>query len=57
VEIGEGATAARGVVQEVGGGDTPQVLINGYYYDFNDIRRVTDAAGAAGNDAAAEKGE
>ena len=53
VEIGEGANAVQGIVQEVTGGDAPQVLINGYYYDFNDIKRVTDAASHAG----AEKGE
>lgn len=53
VQIGEGANAVKGVVQEVTGGDMPQVLINGYYYDFKDIKRVTDAAQGAGS----EKGE
>jgi flagellar basal-body rod modification protein FlgD len=53
VEIGEGADAVQGVVQEVTGGDAPQVLINGYYYDFADIKRVTNAQPGA----SVEKGE
>jgi flagellar basal-body rod modification protein FlgD len=58
VEIGEGAGSVQGVVDEVTGGDAPQVLINGQYYDFGDIRRVTNAASAAAATVASEeKGE
>jgi flagellar basal-body rod modification protein FlgD len=40
VEINDGRQQVQGLVQEVTGGDTPQVLVNGIYYDFGDIKRV-----------------
>jgi flagellar basal-body rod modification protein FlgD len=52
VEIGEGKNAVQGMVREVTGGDSPQVLINGQYYDFGDIKRVTNTINAS-----EEKGE
>lgn len=57
VEIGAGDQAVRGVVKEVSGGDAPQVLINGKYYDFNDIKRVTDVVAGDDSGVEAEKGE
>jgi len=43
VEIGDETGLVQGLVQEVTGGDAPQVLINGQYYDVGDIKRVTNA--------------
>jgi flagellar basal-body rod modification protein FlgD len=40
VEINDGRQQVQGLVQEVTGGDAPQVLVNGIYYDFGDIKRV-----------------
>ncbi len=34
---GEGAGAVTGVVSEVSGGDLPQLLVNGTYYDFSNV--------------------
>jgi flagellar basal-body rod modification protein FlgD len=42
VEIGEGNQVVKGLVKEVTGGDAPQVLVNGTYYDFSNIQRVTN---------------
>jgi flagellar basal-body rod modification protein FlgD len=42
VEIGDGKNVVQGIIQEVQGGDSPQVLVNGIYYDFNNIKRVTN---------------
>ena len=57
VEISVGGNAVRGVVQEVTRGDYPQVLVNGTYYDIDDIARVRDVAsgGAAVQGAAADQ--
>jgi flagellar basal-body rod modification protein FlgD len=40
VEITDGKQSVHGLVQEVTGGDAPQVLVNGTYYDFGEIKRV-----------------
>jgi flagellar basal-body rod modification protein FlgD len=40
VEISAGKEQVRGPVEEVTGGETPQVLVGGIYYDFGDIKRV-----------------
>jgi flagellar basal-body rod modification protein FlgD len=42
VEIADAAGTVRGTVREVIGGDSTQVFVNGQYYDFNDIRSVTN---------------
>ncbi|HEQ72661.1 MAG TPA: flagellar hook assembly protein FlgD [Spirochaetia bacterium] len=41
VEIGDGDRTIRGEVREVSGGDYPQVLVNGRYFDVNTIKSVT----------------
>jgi flagellar basal-body rod modification protein FlgD len=40
VSIIEGETTIQGVVEEVSGGDFPQVLVNGIYYDFAAVNAV-----------------
>lgn len=40
VEIGEGENSVSGVVEEISGKDFPQVLVNGRYYDYHDVRKV-----------------
>ena len=43
VEIENGPEKAWGLVEEVTGGEVPQVLVNGIYYDVINIKRVTNA--------------
>jgi flagellar basal-body rod modification protein FlgD len=40
VDIILGAATVTGQVDEVTGGDYPQVLVNGFYYDFGNVQRV-----------------
>ncbi len=40
VDIDLGASTISGVVQEVTGGDYPQVLVDGRYYDYSAVQRV-----------------
>ena len=40
VDIAEGAGTVSGLVDEVTGGDFPQVLVNGRYYDFSQVLKV-----------------
>ena len=40
VEIKAGNDTVSGIIEEVTGGEYPQVLVNGKYYDFSDIERV-----------------
>ena len=40
VDIMQGETLISGMVQEVTGGDLPQIMVNGVYYDFNSVERV-----------------
>ena len=40
VEINSGDRTISGVIEEVTGGEYPQVLVKGKYYDFSDIERV-----------------
>lgn len=42
VEIADGDELIRGIVQEVTGGDSPQVMVNGYYYSVSDVQRVAN---------------
>jgi len=40
VDVVLGDAVVTGRVQEVSGGDYPQVLVNGAYYDYSNVRRV-----------------
>ena len=40
VTINEGDNIIKGIVEEVSGGDFPQVLVNGIYYDFAAVEAV-----------------
>jgi len=40
VEIHQGDQVVTGIVKEVTGGDYPQVLIDGKYYDYSQVKRV-----------------
>lgn len=40
VTIKEGENTIQGIVEEVSGGDFPQVLVNGIYYDFAAVDAV-----------------
>ncbi len=40
VEILEGNKSIMGTVEEVSGGDHPQILVNGRFYDLNDVNSV-----------------
>jgi flagellar basal-body rod modification protein FlgD len=40
VDIVLGAATVSGTVDEVTGGDYPQVLVNGVYYDYSNVQRV-----------------
>jgi len=40
VDIVDGDSEVTGAVEEVTGGDFPQVLVNGNYYDFSQVRSV-----------------
>lgn len=40
VEIDDNGQMVQGIVQEVTGGESPQVLVNGYYYDIAGVQRV-----------------
>jgi len=40
VEVADGEAFVTGVVQEVTGGDFPQIMIDGKYYDYDQVKRV-----------------
>ena len=40
VDIVLGAATISGQVDEVTGGEYPQVLVNGFYYDYGDVQRI-----------------
>jgi flagellar basal-body rod modification protein FlgD len=40
VELADGSNTVSGSVEEVTGGDFPQLLVNGSYYDFSQVQRV-----------------
>ena len=40
VTIASGEQTVNGLVEEVTGNENPQVLVNGKFYDFNDIQSV-----------------
>jgi len=42
VEVIQGDTIVTGVVKEIAGGYFPQLLINGKYYDFQNVQRVME---------------
>ncbi|MFP4113391.1 MAG: flagellar hook assembly protein FlgD [Spirochaetota bacterium] len=47
VDIVLGDAVVTGRVQEVTGGDYPQVLVNGSYYDYSNVQRVRAGEGDA----------
>ena len=46
VDIALGEQVTTGVVTEVTGGEFPQVLVNGIYYDYGNVQRVRLDEGA-----------
>jgi flagellar basal-body rod modification protein FlgD len=40
VDVTDGSTTTSGVVDAVTGGDYPQLLVNGQYYDYSQILRI-----------------
>jgi flagellar basal-body rod modification protein FlgD len=40
VDISEGGATVTGLVEEVTGGDFPQILVNGRYYDFSQVQKI-----------------
>ncbi len=42
VEIGVGEMTVAGIVEEVKGNEFPQLLVNGRYYDLEDVEKVKD---------------
>jgi flagellar basal-body rod modification protein FlgD len=51
VDIADAGQTVSGLVEEVTGGEFPQILVNGRYYDFSQVqkikREVQDTRGAA----------
>ena len=43
VEIAAGSQIVEGMVDEVSGGDFPQILVNGLFYDASQVQRVRRA--------------
>jgi flagellar basal-body rod modification protein FlgD len=43
VEIAAGSQIVKGRVDEVSGGDFPQILVNGLFYDVSQVQRVRRA--------------
>jgi flagellar basal-body rod modification protein FlgD len=46
VEVREGERIIEGTVEAVSGRDIPQILINGEYYDFNNVEKVLGEGGS-----------
>lgn len=42
VELGSGDGPVEGVVEEVAGREYPQLLVNGRYYDFEQVERIKE---------------
>ena len=42
VEVQSGDQSVEGIVSEVTRGDTPQVMVDGQYYDYADVTRVKE---------------
>ena len=40
VDITDGSTEVSGIVDAVTGGDFPQILVNGQYYDFSQVQKI-----------------
>jgi flagellar basal-body rod modification protein FlgD len=40
VDVEDGSNTVSGLVQEVTGGSFPQILVNGQYYDFSQVKSV-----------------
>ena len=50
VDIVSNGSLVQGIVEEVTGGDYPQVLVGGAYYDYADVQRVRAFANEGGSD-------
>jgi flagellar basal-body rod modification protein FlgD len=50
VDIISNGSLVQGVVEEVTGGDYPQVLVGGDYYDYASVQRVRAFANEGGSD-------
>jgi flagellar basal-body rod modification protein FlgD len=44
VVVGDGENAVSGLVDEVSGGDYPQVLVNGQFYDVSQVTKIRKQA-------------
>jgi flagellar basal-body rod modification protein FlgD len=40
VDVSNGGETVTGIVQEVTGGDFPQILVNGQYYDAAQVQKI-----------------
>jgi flagellar basal-body rod modification protein FlgD len=40
VEVSDGAQTVSGVVDAVTGGNFPQILVNGQYYDYSQVQKI-----------------
>ncbi len=40
VDVAAGSASVSGVVEEVTGGEFPQILVNGQYYDFSQVQKI-----------------
>ncbi len=40
VEVGDASGTVSGLVEEITGGDFPQLLVNGMYYDYSQVLKV-----------------
>ena len=42
VDVADGEAMISGIVREVTGGDYPQIMIDGKYYDYGQVKRVKE---------------
>jgi len=40
VDVAAGGQTVSGLVEEVTGGEFPQILVNGQYYDFSQVQKI-----------------
>jgi flagellar basal-body rod modification protein FlgD len=40
VDVANGAGTVSGAVEEVTGGDFPQIMVNGQYYDYSQVQKI-----------------
>jgi len=44
VDVADGQSVASGIVDAVTGGDYPQLLVNGRYYDYSQVQKIKRAS-------------